>query len=50
MVCVWCDVLSRFVVVGTGISVDTDCYSVFLLCDYFILMCVVCFIALPINQ
>jgi len=29
VVCVWCDVLSRFVVVGKHISVDTDCYAVF---------------------
>jgi len=29
VVCVWCDVLRRFVVVGKRISVDIDCCGVF---------------------
>jgi len=29
VMCVWCDVLCRIVVVGSRVSVDTDCYGVF---------------------
>ena len=29
VVCVWCDVFCRIVVVGKRVSVDADCYGVF---------------------
>jgi len=42
VVCVWCDVLCRFVVVGRRIFIDIDHYLLFFV--IIVLLCVVCFI------